>query len=454
MERDILKLVSEIEALLQSKNTPALRAYLGRLHPSDLAEIIEQLEPDVGARLLALSSAEDAAEALDEMDTPAQREVIASLSPPQIADILDEMPDDDLADLLADLEADQADRLLSLLDKDEARELKQLLSYPEDTAGGIMTTEFVWVAEDATAAQAIERIRKLAPDAEMVNYVYVLNGNHKLRGVLSLRELIVAPPDQVVRRFMQTGPVSVQVDDDQEDVARLAMHYDLLALPVVDADGRMLGIVTIDDLVDVIDEEAAEDLHGVAGGGHGPAVDEGVAASAWARVRLRLPWLLLLMVGDFLSANVIRSFSHVLETAVALAFFIPVLLDMGGNVGTQSLAMTVRGLATGELDHRDLWRILWRETRIGVVLGVICGGLIALIALLWQGNPSLGIVVGGAMLATLSLAAVLGTMVPMVFDRLGIDSAVASSPFITSAVDVAGLIIYFGIARSLLVALT
>lgn len=453
MERDILKLVSEIEALLQRNDIRGLRVYLGRLHPSDLAEVIEQLDPNVGARLLALSSAEDAAEALDEMDTPAQREVIASLSPPQIADILDQMADDDLADLFADLGTEEAEKLLSLLGKDEARGLKQLLSYPEDTAGGIMTTEFVWVAEDATAAGAIEKIRRLAPDAEMVNYVYVLNGDRKLSGVLSLRELIVAPPDQVVREFMNPSPVSVHVDDDQEEVARLAMHYDLLALPVLDAADRMLGIVTIDDLVDVLDEEAAEDLHGVAGGGHGPAPEVGVAATVLARVRLRLPWLLLLMVGDFLAANVIRSFSHILETFVALAFFIPVLMDMGGNVGTQSLAMTVRGLATGELEHRNLWRILWRELRIGISLGAVCGVLIALIALLWQGSSALGIVVGGAMVGTMSLAALLGTVVPMVFDRLGIDSAVASSPFITSAVDITGLMIYFAIARSLLTTL-
>jgi magnesium transporter len=453
MERDILKLVSEIEVLLQRNDSAALRAYLSDLHPSDLAEVIEQFEPDVGARLLALSNAEDAAEALDEMEAPLQRDVLASMSQPQIAGIIDEMPDDDLADLVGDLGEDQAQRLLSLLDVHDAKELRKLLQYPEDTAGGIMTTEFVWVAENLTAEQAMERIRKLSPDAEMVNYVYVLNGDRKLRGVLSLRELVLASPGQVVRDFMQRNPVSARVDEDQEDVARRAMHYDLLALPVVDPADRMLGIVTIDDLVDVIDEEAAEDLHGVVAGGHGPAPDRGVAASAWGRVRVRLPWLLLLMAGDFLSANVIRSYSHVLETAVALAFFIPVLLDMGGNVGTQSLAMTIRGLATGEIDHRDLWRLLWRETRVGLVLGLVCGGVMAGIALLWQGNLSLGLVIGGAMIATLSLAAVLGTVVPMIFDRLGIDSAVASSPFITSAVDVAGLIIYFAIARSLIAAL-
>ncbi|MDP2873025.1 MAG: magnesium transporter [Bacillota bacterium] len=453
MDRDILKLVSEIKELLGPDKTHQLRTYLARLHPSDLAEVVEEFEPDIGARLLALIDEENAADVLDEMDLESQRDVIASLSTPQIAGILEEMPDDDLADLFGDLSREEAQRLLGLMDREDAHDVRQLLRYPEDTAGGRMTADFVWVSENSTAAQAIDRIRRLAPEAETINYIYVLDGGRRLKGVLSLREIIVANPDSPVRSFMERDVVTVNVTDDQEEVARTAMHYDLLAVPVVDAEGRMLGISTIDDLVDVLDEEATEDLHGVLGGGHGPGVQPGVAAGAWARVRLRLPWLVILMFGDFLAANVIRGFAHVLEAIVALAFFIPVLMDMGGNVGTQSLAMTVRGLATGEIEHSDLPRILWRETKIGVMLGLFCGLLIAGVATLWQGNPTLGLVIGISMVATMTIAAVLGTMVPIVFDRMGVDSAVASSPFITSAVDVSGLLIYFATARWLLSAL-
>ncbi len=450
MDRDILKLVSEIKELLGPGKTHQLRSYLARLHPSDLAEAVEEFEPEIGARLLALIDEENAADVLDEMDLESQRDVIASLSTPQITGILEEMPDDDLADLFGDLSRDEAQRLLGLMDQDDADDVQELLRYPEDSAGGRMTADFVWVNESATAAQAIDRIRRLAPEAETINYIYVLDGERRLRGVLSLREIIVANPDSPVRSFMERDVVTVQVDEDQEEVARTAMRYDLLAVPVVDAEGRMLGISTIDDLVDVLEEEATEDLHGVVGGGHGPEIQPGVAAGAWARVRLRLPWLIILMFGDFLSANVIRGFAHVLETAVALAFFIPVLMDMGGNVGTQSLAMTVRGLATGEIERSDIPSILWRETKVGFMLGAFSGLLIAGVATLWQGDPTLGVVIGFAMFCTMTIAGVLGTAVPLIFDGLGVDSAVASSPFITSAVDITGLLIYFGTAKWLM----
>jgi len=266
--------------------------------------------------------------------------------------------------------------------------------------------------------------------------------------------LIIAEPATPIRDVMEKDLVTVNVTDDQEEVARVAMHYDLLAVPVIDADGKMLGIATIDDIIDVIDEEAAEDLAGVAHGGR--AIDESAAGSqnVLARIKLRLPWLVLLMFLDFLSANVISTFEGVLKTFVALAFFIPVLMDMGGNVGTQSLAMTIRGLATGEIDRDDLVRLLWRETKVGVGLGLFCGLLLGVIATIWQGSATLGIVVGSALAITMGFAGLMGMVVPMVFERLGIDSAVASSPFITSIVDVLGLLVYFAVATKVMHLLT
>ncbi len=454
MDRELLKLVTDIQELLALDDAKALKAYLDKLHPSDLAEVIEELPPDDGARLLALTDEEDAAEALDEMDGQTQREVIAELESPEIAGILEQMADDDLADLMAELGTEEAERVLGMLDKEDAADVKQLLGYPEDTAGGIMTTDFFWVPEMYTAAKAIDHLRHQAREVETVNYIYVLGPAGRLRGVLSLRELLVSDPSVPVRDVMERELVTVAVTEDQEEVARAAMHYDLLAVPVIGDDGRMLGIVTIDDIIDVLDEEAAEDMHGVAHGGKVLEEAEAARHGVWARVRLRLPWLILLMFGDFLSANVISRFEGVLSTFVALAFFIPVLMDMGGNVGTQSLAMTVRGLATGEIDRSDLPRLLWRESGIGITLGIVCGTLIGLVAMVWQGTPVLGIVVGSAMAVTMGLAAILGTVVPMIFDRLGVDSAVASSPFITSSVDVFGLLTYFAVATRVLHLLT
>lgn len=454
MDRELLKLVTDIQELLALDDNQSLKAYLAKLHPSDLAEVIEELPTEDGARLLAMMDEEDAAEALDDLDGQTQRDVIAELETPEITGILEQMADDDLADLMAELGTEQAERVLGMLDKEDAADIKQLLGYPEDTAGGIMTTDFFWVPEMYTAGKAIDHLRHLAPSVETVNYIYVLGPAGKLRGVLSLRELLMAEPNTLVRDVMEKDLITVSVAEDQEEVARTAMHYDLLAVPVVGDEGKMLGIVTIDDIIDVLDEEAAEDMHGVAHGGKVFEETEAAQHGVWARVKLRLPWLILLMFGDFMSANVISRFEGVLSTYVALAFFIPVLMDMGGNVGTQSLAMTIRGLATGEINHSDLMRLLWREGRIGIALGLVCGTLIGLVALLWQGTPVLGIVVGFAMAVTMAVAAVLGTIVPMVFERLGVDSAVASSPFITSAVDIFGLLTYFTVATKVLHMLT
>ncbi len=450
MDRELLQVITDLQELLALDDTQALKAYLAKLHPSDLAEVIEELPSEDGARLLALTNEEDAADALDDLDGQTKREMIAELETPEITGILEQMADDDLADLMAELGSEEAERVLGMLDQEDAAGVKQLLAYPEDTAGGIMTWDFFWVPEMYTVGKAMDHLRRQSRDVETVNYIYVLGPARKLRGVLSLRELLMADPGALVRDVMEKDVVTVAVTEDQEEVARTAMHYDLLAVPVLDEEEKMLGIVTIDDLIDVLDEEAAEDMHGVAHGGK--VLEDGEAAKhgVWGRIRLRLPWLVLLMFGDFLSANVISRFEGVLSTYVALAFFIPVLMDMGGNVGTQSLAMTIRGLATGEISTGDILRLLWRECRVGIALGIVCGALIGVVALVWQGTAVLGIVVGSAMAVTMTVAAILGTIVPMVFERLGVDSAVASSPFITSAVDIFGLLTYFAVATRVL----
>ena len=446
MDRELQPALSELRDLLSAQDQAGLREALERLHPSDLADIIEELTTEEATQLLSLLDAENAAEAFDDLESQTQREVLAAMGLPEIAGILDQMADDDIADLVAELGTEQAEQVLGLLTDEDAQDVKQLLTYDEDTAGGIMTTEFVWVKAGYTAAQSIEHIRRLAPQAETINYIYVLDQDERISGVLSLRELIVADPGDRVSGFMETDIVSVHVSEDQEEVARQAMHYDLLAIPVVDDDQRMLGIVTIDDLIDVIDEEAAEDLQGVVGGGTSGDFGEDQAVAPWTRVKQRLPWLILLMFGNFIAANVMQHFESVLASVVAVAFFVPVLLDSAGNVGTQSLAVTIRGMATRAIGPRDLGRVVWRELQTGLLLGLSCGTIIAVAAALWQSNPMLGVVVGLAMSCGLTVAAVMGVVVPMLFDRIGVDAAVASSPLITTAADVTALLIYFTLA--------
>lgn len=418
---------------------------LATAHYADIAEVLEAVEGDDSRRwILGKLDDEEAALVVGELPPDLQIVILKLLDSGRVRSVLDKMSSDDIADLLGEAGTEEAKRILKLLEKEEAEEVTELLTYREDSAGGIMTTEFLALSENMTAEETIAKMRQLAPDAETVYYLYVVDDDEKLVGVLSLRELIVAQPGALLKDIMRRNVVSVNVATDREEVARVIRKYDLLAVPVVDDAGRIHGIVTFDDAMDVVEEETTEDIYKMAGAGQTAGVDE--LRSAWARASKRLPWLVFLLFGDFLSANVIKGFTVTLESFVALAYFIPILMDMGGNVGTQSFAIVVRGLATGEVDKRELFRAACREARVGVVVGAICGLLVAGIALLWQRSPTLGLVVGGSLGLTLVVAAVVGAMIPLVMENIGVDSAVASGPFITTAIDVLALLIYFGLA--------
>ncbi|MEW6524483.1 MAG: magnesium transporter [Bacillota bacterium] len=444
MERQNVELASRIRELLASGDYGQITEILSDLHPADFVEVLEELELTDRGRILTLFDDEFIASIFEKMDHDQVAPILRLLGRDRTAPILESMATDDLADLLGELPKAEASRLLGMMESEEAEDVQELLEYDEETAGGIMTTEYIALEQDLTASAATDQLRQLAQEAETAYYIYVVDPSGRLTGVVSLRELITAPADARLRDIMEANVVSVPPDTDQEDVARLVARYDLLAIPVVDGANQLLGIVTVDDVIDVIEEEATEDIYRMAGTGADES--EELMAGTWLKIRRRLPWLAVLLVSNFLSANVIQGFTLTLERIVALAYFIPVLIDMGGNVGTQSFAVVIRGLSTGELDTRRLFRIVLREAEVGVVMGVIFGSAMALIASFWQGSPMLGLVVGLAMALTLITASVIGTFVPLFFDRVGVDIAVASGPFITTVVDVTGLVIYFWLA--------
>ncbi|HEY8487926.1 MAG TPA: magnesium transporter, partial [Thermaerobacter sp.] len=337
-----------------------------QVHPADLAEFVLKMAPASRSRLLAWLPPEQAALVVEELPPPVQSEILAVLGRQRAGAVLEEMASDEVADLLGELPPQRAVDLLGLLKEPEAADVRSLLSYLDDTAGGLMTTEFVALQDDLTAAEAIDALRRLAPDAETIYYVYVVDGEERLQGVLSLRELIVAPPETPIRRIMRTRVVTVPPEMDQEEVARIVAKYDLLAVPVVDGAGRILGIVTVDDVVDVLEEEASEDIYRLT------ATPEGAAAgTSWLRARLRLPWLVGLLLGELVVARVIQGFEGTLERVAELAYFIPLLAATAGNVGTQSLATAVRGLATGEIARGQAPRVLLRELQVGLLLAVV-----------------------------------------------------------------------------------
>ncbi len=354
------------------------------------------------------------------------------------------MASDDAVDLLGELSPEEIAALLPLVDEEGAK-FSGLLKYPEESAGGIMTTEYISLPADLPVEEAIARLREIAPQAETIYYVFVVDLENRLIGVLSLRDLIAAPDGTPLKEIMRHNVISVNAALDQEEVARVVVKYDLLALPVVDDSNRLLGIITFDDIMDVLEQEATEDIYRLAGAGEVTGV-ELMEASAYQVAWHRTPWLLLSMLGGIAAGYIMSTFESTLEAILVLAFFIPVIMDMGGNVSTQSSTIFVRGIATGEIKGNGIWRYLFREIRVGLLMGVLFGLLVAAAALLWRGNPVLGLVVGTSMIATISLATIIGTLVPLFFHKLKIDPAITSGPLVTTIKDITGLLIYFGMA--------
>jgi magnesium transporter len=423
-----------------------LEEFFQNLHPSDFAEVVEDLTDEQKQDLFDLLSDEEAAMVIQEMEEIDQVVLFQLLTRKRASSILKEMASDDAADLLGEMSEEEARELLTLID-DDAEELRGLMKYPEDSAGGIMTTEYLSFPENMTVEEAIRRLREIAPDAETVYYVYVVDEETQLIGVLSLRELIGALDGTRLSEIMRKNVVSVPADMDQEEVARLVSRYDLLAMPVVDERQRLLGIVTVDDILDVMEEEATEDIYRRVGAGELDDVDL-VQASVRSIMVRRLPWLIITLFGGLFSGSVIGAFEETLQSIVILAIFIPVIMDMGGNVASQSSTVFVRGVATGEIGPTERWGYFYREIRIGFAMGIICGTTVAFAAALWKNMPILGVVVGIAMFATVTVGAIIGTLVPLLFSRAGYDPAFASGPLVTTIKDVTGLIIYFSVATA------
>jgi len=430
--------------ILDNKHEEA-KKLLHEFQPADIAEFIEDLTPEEIGPILSLLTGEVAGEVLNQLDPELAGQVLINIGEEKTSAIIDEMYSDDVADLLAELSDQEKDKILNLMEREDAVEVRELLEYKEDTAGGIMTTEYVAILQNITAGRAIEVLREIAPDAETVYYVYVVNDKNQLVGVISLRELIVSNPETIIESIMHHKVKSVNVNMDQEEVAAIVTKYNFLAVPVVDNNNCLLGIVTVDDVIDVIHEEATEDIFRLAGTTE-IDLEDNLFAGILNSLRSRLPWLLITLVGGLLAGRIIRSLEAELQAVVALAYFIPLLTGMGGNVGTQSSTLTVRGLATGQVDAKELFQTVWREAMVGMAVGLICGLIVTLVAFMWQKSLLLGLVVGGALLGNMITAATMGTFVPMVFKRMGIDPAVASAPFISTSIDITGLLIYTGLA--------
>jgi magnesium transporter len=421
------------------------------LHPADLADLAAALEPELAQKLLTVLPVEIGARLMEHLDEEHRGELFATLAAHQLeraAAITDEMAADDRADLYATLGEDLRSELLRAMDEEESRDVRQLLSYPEESAGALMTTDFVALPAGVTAQRAIELIRDTAADKETIYQAYAVDQNQTLLGVVSLRDLVVSPADRLISEIMEPNIVSVVTEDDQEEVARIIAKYDLLALPVVDRHHRIAGIITVDDIIDVVEEEATEDVQKM--GAVEPLDQSYVMTPFWELVRARAPWLVVLLVAVLATRNVLEHYSHVdLAAAAMLMWFVPLIAASGGNSGSQSATLIIRALALGRLETNQAGWVLLRELAVGLTLGIILALVGMASTLMWESTRMLGMVltIGGALVAVVTVGALLGSGIPLLLHRLRIDPAVASTPFITSMVDIAGLVLYFEIAR-------
>lgn len=416
------------------------------IHPADFLEYIDQYEGDKRELLKELPD-DYVTLLLDEADDDDKYTLLSYLPEMRQESIVNEMSSDELVDLLGTID-DEIEKihLLTHLSEEDAEEVKNLLDYKEDTAGGIMATEFIAIDEDQTVEETIEYLREVSPNSETPYYIYVVDFNKHLKGVVALRDIIISTPQTSIKEIMNPNAISVPVDTDQEEVSLLFEKYGFMAIPVVDNQSMLLGIVTFDDILEIVKEEYTEDLFRLAGMDE----DEELEGSIKSAVRSRLPWLIVNLFTALLAAATVSFFEDTIAKIVALAAFMPIVAGMGGNAGTQTLTMIIRGIALGELTFENQKSVLLKESTIGIINGIILGTLIGTIGYLWEKNIHFGLVIGLAIFLNLTFATLSGAFIPLLLKKLKIDPALASSIFVTTVTDVLGFFFFLGLATLML----
>ena len=433
-------------SLLLNGETDAFREEYLSLHPYDQAQFYEKVEPDIRQIIYQYLSPGEMAEIFEalELDNQEYKGFLKEMAPAYAAQMIAEMYTDDAVDVLNELDNEQISHFLKIMGNESAKEIRDLLNYEEYTAGSIMTTEYVAIPENSTVRSAMTILRKAAPEAETIYYIFVVDETNQLVGVISLRDLIIAEEDTLIHDIMNDRVVSVNVTDDQEDVAQIMKDYNFLAVPVINSKNILLGIITVDDIIDVIDEEASEDYSKLAGVSDMDTFN----TSPFAAAKKRLPWLVVLLFLGMITANLVDLFANTLAKVTLLAAFIPLIGGTSGNSGTQALAVAVRGIATGDVEGASKLKLLLRELITGMIMGLVCGIIALGIVFFWQQTFLIGLLVGVAICCSIVVATLAGSFIPILMSRLNIDPAVASGPFITTLNDITSILIYLGIASA------
>ena len=455
LQKERAELLEKIEELFSRKRYPELRDMLLPMEAADIASLCRDLDEKVPV-VFRLLPKELAAEVFVELDSDDQELLIHSFSNTELKEVLDELYLDDAADIVEEMPAGVVKRILRHCDPEMRKSINEVLKYPEDSAGSIMTTEFVDLKATMTVEDALKRIRRTGPDKETINICYVIDDRRHLIGLLTIRTLLLAEEDDVIGDIMERHLIAVQTLDDQEAVARALGKYDFLALPVVDKEERLVGIVTVDDAIDVLQEEVTEDIEKMAA--ILPSDKPYLKTSTLETYKARIPWLLLLMISATFTGQIIASFERALAAATILTAYIPMLMDSGGNCGSQASVTVIRGLSLGEISFSDFFRVLWKELRVAAVCGVTLAAAnfakLMLIDRMLFHNPMVTVhvaaVICGTLVCTVVCAKLVGCSLPMLAKRIGFDPAVMASPFITTIVDAISLLIYFRFASAIL----
>ena len=448
-EKEELDLLTEIKELLESKQYTRLRQKAAELNEADIAATMEELEDAEQFKMFRILPKSMAADVFSHLEVDTQQYIITSLSERDAGSIIDNLMADDAADLLEEMPANVVKKLLANASPETRRDINHLLQYPEDSAGSIMTVEYVDLKESLTVSQAIERIRKIGVDSETINICYVLDAQRTLIGTVALRYLLLSDPDAVIGDIMHENVISLNTLMDQEEVARQFQKYDFTAMPVVDNENRLVGIITVDDVVDIMEAEATEDMEKMAAivPTDKPYMKTGIFET-WKK---RIPWLLLLMVSATFTSRILTSFEDALKVCAILTAYIPMIMDTGGNAGGQASVTIIRGLSLNEIEFSDIWKCIWKELRVAFVCGgtLACANFVKML-LIDRTGVMVTLVVCLTLLCAVLMAKLVGCILPMIAKRIGFDPAVLASPFITTIVDALSLLVYFGIASSIL----
>ena len=422
---------------------------INKTHPADLAIVFRYFNDEEQKQVFSLMQANDhTVEFLVELDDTLIEKILDTENAERVSSLIQNASTNDQSYILGSLKEEQAQSVIDLLKKEEQEEIEEIMAYPQDSAGSMMATDVFTLYQNTTCGDALKTLQD-QQEAEMVFYLYITDEDDSLVGVASLRALATTPSNTLLKDIMEKRVHSVRPETDQEDVAQIVAQYNYLAVPVIDGDGRLLGIVTVDDVVDVIREEATEDFLQMAGAGKDREI---LLKSSWENAKVRLPWLFASWIGGVMAAYIIGKYENMLESMIALAAFIPIIIGMGGNIGTQSSTIIVRGMATGRIEIGNEFKVLLKELRVGLILGVLYGIMLGIFAnfKFLGSDPMLGAVVGLSICSSMLLATAVGTFTPLILRKLDVDPAVATGPFVTTSIDILGVLLYFMIAGLLL----